>query len=222
MPSRDRPLEVKNVNEQPMETKNLQFWQVTIFPMPERIVQDFNWPQLVSLAKDKKTFPNVSGFALVNGFVRQRTDQGYTVLVYHGALKIYGYTKRRRLRDRIQIVINAELGASHKVEVRGISGWDRLCKRIFAEGFTYRLIRNNIDGAAFREDEEEYRSLVEQFMRKPGRQRRRLETYMDMKRGARRKSRPKKVLRPRGYRLAGKKRPVYKPAEKKPPGDKPP
>lgn len=131
-----------------------------------------------------------------------------------------------RLRDRITLVMNAEFGASHQVEVRGISGWDRLCKRIFAEGFRYWLSRSNIDADAFRADEEEYKALEEQFMKNPRRQRRRLETYMDMKRGARRKSRPKKVLRPRGYRLAGRRitsvsKPVV-PAVRKPPGDKPP
>lgn len=191
--------------------------------MSDSIVPTFNLTKLVPLIGDRKHFPNISGFALVSGFVRQKRNEGYSIVVYHGALKLHGHTKRRRLRDRITHVLNAEFDASHQVEVRGISGWDRLCKRIFAESFRYWLNRSNLDADAFKADEEEYKALKEQFEKHPLRQRRRLETYMDMKRGARRKSRQRRVLRPRGYRLAGRRITSFsKPVVRKPPGDKPP
>lgn len=77
-----------------------------------------------------------------------------------------------------------------------------------------------MDKDASIQDEEQYRSLVEQFMRKLGRQRQRLETYMEKKRGARRKIRPKTIMRPRGYKSAGRKLVGDKPTGRKPPGYK--
>ena len=128
-----------------MKPRNEQFWQITMFPMPSRVigkltVTDLLLTDLQSLDTDKKKFPDVSGFSVVEGWVPHRTEakdsQNY---VYHAALKIHGQTKRRPLRDTIRSFVDSFV----QTEVRGLAGWDRLCKRIFAEAPEHYFRRYN-------------------------------------------------------------------------------
>ena len=215
---------VRFSSERTMRAKDNQFWQITIFPMSERVMKELNWTRKVSLATDKKHFPDVHGFALVEGFTLRKTDKGFESIVYNGALKIHGHTKRRRLRERIRAVV----ASSVQVEVRGIAGWDRLCKRILSESIEHAFQRGNIDAEVFEQDAAEYDFIVGKFLKNPDRQRRRLETYMEVKRGARRRNRGvTKLEGPRDGRKPqrpwdGRKPPGYKPDGRKPPDYKPP
>jgi len=138
-----------------MKPRNEQFWQITMFPMPSRVigkltVTDLLLTDLQSLDTDKKKFPDVSGFSVVEGWVPHRTEakdsQNY---VYHAALKIHGQTKRRPLRDTIRSFVDsfvqteAFVDSFVQTEVRGLAGWDRLCKRIFAEAPEHYFRRYN-------------------------------------------------------------------------------
>jgi hypothetical protein len=166
-----------------MTAKDTQFWQITISPLPEGAIGNLILTQSISLGSDKKCFPNVHGFSLVNGYVPRKAGDGIkdntNTFVYHGALKIHGWTKRRTLREKIRSV----LAPSVQVEVRGLAGWDRLCKRIFSEGFGgHYVVISYRDQERHEREEEEYELLLKQFWEKPDRQRRR-NLYGSEKRG---------------------------------------
>lgn len=131
----------------------------------------------MALLKDKTNFPHVSGFALVHGCVLHKTAAGFQSYRYTGALKIHGRTKRRCLRDRIQ----ALFASSVQVEVRGISGWDRLVKRIFVEIPTYYFVVGHISAEISDQDRQEFSRLQTKFLRNPARRRRQLETFRGMR-----------------------------------------
>lgn len=125
--------------------------------------------------RNKQVFPDVECFSRVSGFVPYRTKPGGQALslyVSHAALKVHGRTKRRILRGSLRDA----LPSSVKVDVRGLAGWDRLCKRIFAEaigGHSFELVER---------DTLAYAKLFHNFQENADRKRRPLETYMEVKR----------------------------------------
>jgi hypothetical protein len=161
-------------------------FSVTFFPVARGraiAANGINVAIEIGLLKDRKNFPHVSGFALVHGCVLQKTAAGFQSYRYTGALKIYGRAKRSCLRDRIQ----ALFASSVKVEVKGISGWNRLVKRIFAEIPNHYFVTEHIFAKISDQARQDFMRLQAQFVKNPARRRRRLDTFLGKKKKANKK-----------------------------------
>jgi hypothetical protein len=170
-----------------MTVRKVRFFQLPIFPLPAGAVDRFTIrDKLIDelhLPKKTSRLPDARGFTVVEGWVPRDTNN----YVYHVALKIHGHAKSRPLQEAIQALFDP--ASTPQIEVRGIAGWDRMCKRIFSEVPDFWVRRYQADPTEEVEDRDEIQSLYDKYVRNPGRARRHLNAYIGVKRGARRTKR---------------------------------
>ena len=167
------------------------FFHIILGPLDGKDFWGVDCKKFLQVFGERDSFPR--GVSRVVTVVHDQIGKGGSSFFVHAALKIRGDIKGRLVRLKLEDSLRKHFPKVFPpaippepdpipLEVKGIAGWDRLCRRLLAEGLI--PIPQTVAWSVLPEDMGEFRKCIETFERAGGppyagggRTRRPLRTY---------------------------------------------